>query len=104
MQEESITTRDDVVIRRLILEPGEALPWHTDACHRFSVVIRGDDLTIEFRESGERVRVPVRPGMTGWDAPEPRVHRAVNTGAMPYEEVVMFFLESPGVTPQPRHP
>jgi hypothetical protein len=29
------------------------------------------------------------------------VHRAVNTGTVAYEEVVMFFLESPGITPQP---
>jgi quercetin dioxygenase-like cupin family protein len=44
MQIERITKRDDLVIRRLILEPGEAMPWHTDACHRFSVVIRGEQL------------------------------------------------------------
>jgi len=24
-----------------VLEPGEAMPWHTDACHRFSVIVRG---------------------------------------------------------------
>jgi hypothetical protein len=38
MRAEVITERDDLVIRRLVLEPGEDMPWHTDACHRFSVV------------------------------------------------------------------
>ena len=38
MQTEIITIRDDLVIRRLVLEPGEAMPWHTDSCHRFTVV------------------------------------------------------------------
>lgn len=33
MQTEVITRRDDLMIRRLILEPAEAMPWHTDACH-----------------------------------------------------------------------
>jgi hypothetical protein len=101
MRIEVITTRDDLLIRRLVLERAEAMPWHTDPCHRFSVVVRGDELSIEFRESGDRVRVPVYPGLAEWDAPEPRVHRGVNTGAVPYEEIVVFFLDPPGIDPQP---
>ena len=66
MQKEIITKRDDLLIRRLILDPGEAMPWHTDSCHRFSVVVRGEQLRIEFRDSGEQVAIPVHPGMADW--------------------------------------
>ena len=104
MQAEVITRRDDLMIRRLILEPGEAMPWHTDTCHRISVIVRGQQLTIEFRETGERIGVAVHPGMVGWDAPEARVHRAVNTGSTTYEEVVTFFLSAPGIAAQPEYP
>jgi hypothetical protein len=101
MRLEVITRRDDLVIRRLVLEPGEAMPWHTDPCHRFSVVVRGEQLRIEFRDTGEQVAVRVHPGMADWDLPEARVHRGVNAGAVLYEEVVMFFLDPPGIDPQP---
>jgi quercetin dioxygenase-like cupin family protein len=98
---ELITRRDDLVIRRLVLDPGEAMSWHTDSCHRFSVVVRGERLRIEFRDTGEAVAVAVHPGMADWDEPESRVHRAVNVGATPYEEIVSFFLPAPGADPQP---
>jgi quercetin dioxygenase-like cupin family protein len=104
MRTETITERDDLAIRRLVLEPGEAMPWHTDSCHRFSVVVRGDRLTIEYRDSGELLEVQVHPGMADWEEPDGRVHRGVNTGSSPYEEVVTFFLDSPGRDPQPEHP
>ena len=104
MRMETITKREDLVIRRLVLEPGEAMPWHTDSCHRFSVVVRGDELRIEFRDTGEQVSVAVHPGMADWDKPDARVHRGVNAGSTPYEEVVTFFLDSPGTDPQPEHP
>jgi len=42
--------------------------------------------------------------MADWDDPDPRVHRAANTGATPYEEVVTFFLPRPGMDPQPEAP
>jgi len=92
------------MIRRLVLEPGETMPWHTDSCHRFSVVVRGQQLTIEFRDTGEEIAVPVYPGMVGCDEPTARVHRAVNTGSTTYEEVVTFFLSFPGTVPQPEYP
>jgi hypothetical protein len=104
MQSEVITRRDGLMIRRLVLGPGAAMPWHTDACHRFSVIVRGQQLTIEFRDTGERIGVAVHPGMVGWDKPEARVHRAVNTGSTTYEEVVTFFLSVPGIAPQPEYP
>ncbi len=104
MHKEVITKRDDLVIRRLVLEPGEATPWHKDSCHRFSVIVRGEQLRIEFRDTGEQVTVVVHPGMADWDEPEARVHRGVNTGTAPYEEVVTFFLHTPALDPQPEYP
>lgn len=101
MRIETITERDDLTIRRLVLEPGEAMRWHTDACLRFSVIVRGERLRIEYLDSGEPVEVPVHPGMADWDEPESRVHRGVNAGSVPYEEVVTFFLDSAGMDPQP---
>ena len=103
MRTKIITRRDDFVIRRLILEPGEAMSWHTDPCHRFSVVVRGDQLGIEFRDTGETLTFPVDPGVAEWDKPEARVHRGVNVGTTTYEEVVTFYLDRPGMDPQPEH-
>jgi hypothetical protein len=98
---EVITVRDDVVVRRSVLQPGEATPWHTDPVRRLTVVVAGERLTIEFRDTGETLDIPVHAGLTDWDAPEPRVHRALNTGGVPFEEVVTFYLDRPGQDPQP---
>lgn len=103
-QVEVITDRDDLLIRRQRLAPGAATPWHTDACHRFMVVVQGNGLTLEFRDDGRRMEVPVAPGMADWDAPESRIHRAVNTGTVPFEEVVTFYRDHPGQDPQPEAP
>ncbi|MCP5055142.1 MAG: hypothetical protein GY937_00280 [bacterium] len=104
MRTEVITKRGDLIIRRLVLEPGESTVWHTDPCHRFSVIVRGEELCIEFRDTGDRISVSVHPGMVDWDEPEERVHRGVNVGTSPYEEVVTFLLDEPGIDPQPEHP
>jgi hypothetical protein len=101
MKSETITQRADLIIRRHILEPGESLPWHMDLCHRFTVVVRGEALSIEYRDSGEIETFPVHPGLGDWDAPEPKVHRGTNTGTVPYEEVIIFFIERPDMEPQP---
>jgi hypothetical protein len=101
MKSETITERPDLIIRRHILEPGEALPWHTDLCHRFTVVVSGESLSIEYRDTGELETFPVQAGMVDWDGPQARVHRGINSGTIPYEEVIIFFLEEPGMEPQP---
>lgn len=101
MKSETITQRSDLVVRRHILEPGESLPWHTDLCHRFTVVVSGEALSIEYRDTGEVETFPVHAGMVDWDEPQPRVHRGINAGKVPFEEVIMFFLEEPGMEPQP---
>ena len=41
MHTEVITRRDDLLIHRQTLAPGDASPWHRDACHRFTVVVHG---------------------------------------------------------------
>lgn len=102
MNEEIIDQRDNILIRRAILEPGEASPWHSDLCQRFSVIVRGDELAIEYRDGRPMERFKVCPGDTAWDEPADQVHRAVNVGRRTYEEVVLFFLDSAGFDPQPR--
>ena len=101
MKSETITERADLIVRRHILEPGEALPWHTDRCHRFTVVVRGEMINIEYRDTDEVQNIPVHPGMADWDEPQTKVHRGVNAGTIPYEEVIMFFIDEPGAEPQP---
>ncbi len=102
MQLDTITETGEILIRRIVLAPGEAMFWHTDACRRFSVVIRGAQLRIEYRDSDEVIEVDVYPGLADWDEPEPKVHRAINSSAEPYEEVVTFYKPSADVVPQPR--
>jgi quercetin dioxygenase-like cupin family protein len=98
---ETVSQRGTTLIRRLILEPGAATPWHVDPYVRMSVVIRGDALAIEYRDTSDAVHVAVVPGEAGWDEPTDRVHRAVNVGRVPYEEVTVFFLDRPDAPPQP---
>ena len=88
-------------MRRLLLAPGEAMPWHRDPYHRVTVVLRGSALAIEYRDGGERLELEFVPGHADWDEPTDRVHRGVNIGADPYEEVAIFFLDHPDAVAQP---
>ena len=101
MRLDTITERDELVIRRMVLEPGESTPWHTDACRRFTVVIQGDALTIEYQDSGVLRAVTVSAGLADWDGPEKLAHRAVNSGVQTFEEVVTFYRTHPDQEPQP---
>jgi hypothetical protein len=83
------------------LAPGEAMPWHRDPYHRVTVVVHGSALAIECRDSGEIERIPVTPGQADWDEPTDLIHRGVNVGDVPYEEVTVFFLDRPDADPQP---
>lgn len=98
---ETISQRGTTLVRRLLLEPGEATPWHVDPFHRVTVIVRGEALTIEYRDVGETEGVAVSAGQSDWDTPTDRVHRAVNVGGATYEEVTIFFLDHPGSVPQP---
>jgi hypothetical protein len=80
---------------------GEAMPWHRDPFHRVAVVISGDVLSIECRDGGESQRVEIAPGRVDWEKPSARVHRAVNVGTQPYEQVTVFLLDRPDAVAQP---
>lgn len=100
MAEEVLFERGTIHVRRLRLAPGESMPWHRDPFHRVTVVLAGDALALEYRDGDER-RFEVRPGQVDWDAPTDRVHRGINVGQQPYEEVTVFLLDRPGAVPQP---
>ena len=104
MHTDVLTDTPALLIRRLCLDPGEAMYWHVDICRRFSVVVSGSLLGIEFEDSGEVIEIPVNPGLAGWDEPEQRRHRAINLGDTPYEEVVTFYRNTPSEEPQPAQP
>jgi quercetin dioxygenase-like cupin family protein len=93
--------RGNILVRRQRLAPGEATPWHRDPFHRLTVVLSGDLLSIEFRDGGETQTWKVTVGEVDWVEPSDRVHRAVNVGKEPFEEVVTFFLDRPDAIPQP---
>ena len=99
--EETLHHRGTTLVRRLVLEPGEAMRWHRDPFHRVSVVLRGAVLAIEFRDGSPPITVDVTPGQVDWEEPGSRPHRAVNVGAVTYEEVTTFFLSLPNDVPQP---
>ena len=102
MHEEVLEKRGLTLVRRQRLEPGESTPWHRDPYHRVTVVLSGETLSIEYPDGTERARFPVQPGQVGWDEPFDEVHRGVNVGQVPYEEVAVFFLDDPDAHPQPR--
>ena len=101
MGEERLFQRGTTLVRRLHLAPGEAMSWHRDPFHRVTVVLRGDALAIEYRDGGESHRFEVTPGQADWDEPTDRVHRGVNVGEQPYEEISVFFLDHPDAVAQP---
>ena len=101
MIQETLSQRGTTLVRRLVLEPGEATSWHVDPFHRVTVIVRGEALAIEYRDGAKPEHFNVRAGQADWDAPTERAHRAVNVGATTYEEVVIFFLGRPDATPQP---
>jgi quercetin dioxygenase-like cupin family protein len=101
MAEEELFRRGTTLVRRLRLSPGEAMPWHRDPFHRVTVVLSGDALAIELPEGGERLCFEVTPGQVDWDEPSDRVHRGVNVGEQPYEEIAVFFLDRPDAVAQP---
>jgi quercetin dioxygenase-like cupin family protein len=99
--EETLIQRGTTLVRRLVLEGGEATPWHVDPYHRVTIIVRGKALAIEYRDGGETGRVEVAAGEADWDVPTDRAHRAVNVAEETYEEVTVFFLDRSDATPQP---
>jgi quercetin dioxygenase-like cupin family protein len=101
MTDENVFHHGTTMVRRLRLAPGEAMPWHRDPLHRVAVVLSGDLLSIEYRDGGESQRVEVTPGQVDWEEPTERIHRAVNVGKQPYEQVTVFLLDRPDAVAQP---
>ena len=66
-----------------------------------TVVLRGDQLNIEFRDGGETQTWKVVVGEVDWVEPSDRIDRAVNVGKEVFEEVVTFFLDRSDAVPQP---
>jgi len=101
MKDEELFRHGTTAVRRLTLNPGEAMAWHRDPYHRVAVVLEGDALEVEFRNSDQRLRVEVHAGQTDWEKPSSRVHRAVNVGQRTYQQITIFLLDRPDATPQP---
>ena len=101
MTDELVFHHGCTMVRRLRLASGEAMPWHRDPCRRVAVVLSGDVLSIEYRDGGESQRVEVTLGQVEWEEPTERIHRAINVGQQPYEQVTVFLLDSPNAVPQP---
>jgi quercetin dioxygenase-like cupin family protein len=99
--DETLFHQGTIVVRRLRLAPGEAMPWHRDPFRRVAVVLGGDLLSIEYRDGGKSHRVEVTPGQVDWEEPTERIHRAVNVGKQPYEQVTIFMLDHPDAVAQP---
>jgi quercetin dioxygenase-like cupin family protein len=102
MSFEFLFQRGTTYVRRLRLAPGEVMPWHHDPFQRVTVVLQGNAIAIEYRDGSESQRIAVRPGQVDWEEPTDRIHRGVNVGDVPYEEITIFFLNQPEDTPQPR--
>ena len=103
MGSETVQQRGNVAIRRTRLAPGESTAWHTDPFHRISVVLAGEALLIEYRDGDPAERVELAPGHVDWEEPKQRVHRALNVGTGPYEEITVVLLDRPDAVPQPEH-
>jgi quercetin dioxygenase-like cupin family protein len=101
MIEQILFRKGTTLVRRLVLEPGEAMPWHRDPYHRVTVVLRGESITIEYRDGMPGTQIEVSPGQVDWDEPTDRVHRGKNDGKQAYEEITVFFLDRPGAAHQP---
>jgi hypothetical protein len=65
------------------------------------VVLQGDALTIEYRDGAASQHIRLSPVQVDWDEPTDRIHRAVNVGERPYEEITVFLMDRPDAIPQP---
>jgi quercetin dioxygenase-like cupin family protein len=102
--EETLHHRGTILVRRLLLTPGEATRWHRNPFHCVTVVLNGDALAIEFRDGSPKQQIRVIPGQVDWYEPSDRTHRAINIGDAAYEDITVFFLTQPPDIPQPDAP
>jgi hypothetical protein len=54
--------RGTTLVRRLCLEPGEPTRWHRDPCHRLTLVLRGADLAIKYRDGDPAAHIELLAG------------------------------------------
>jgi quercetin dioxygenase-like cupin family protein len=101
MKDEELFRHGTTAVRRLTLNPGGAVAWHRDPHHRVAVVLEGDILEIEFRDSDQRIGVEIHPGQTEWEEPSSRIHRAINVGQKTYQQITIFLRDRPDADPQP---
>lgn len=101
MTDEIVLQHGTTMVRRLRFAPGETMPWHRDPFHRVAVVLSGDVLSIEYRDGSQSQYVEITAGQVEWEEPSARVHRAVNVGTQPSEQVTVFLLDRPDAAPQP---
>jgi len=102
MEDEVLIRRGNTLVRRLRLATGEAMPWHHDPFHRVTVILQGSEIAIEYRDGSKGQRFTVKPGQVDWDEPTDRIHRGINVGDEPYEEITVFFLKRSDDVPQPK--
>lgn len=102
MEDKVLIRRGNTLVRRLRLAAGEAMPWHHDPFHRVTVILQGSAIAIEYRDGSKGQRFNVKPGQVDWDEPTDRIHRGVNVGDEPYEEITVFFLKRSDDVPQPK--
>src|SRR4051794_17720516 len=91
--EETLHHRGTILVRRLLLTPGEATRWHRNPFHCVTVVLNGDSVAIEFRDESPKQQIRVTPGQVDWHEPSDRAHRAINVGHAAYEDITVFFLK-----------
>jgi hypothetical protein len=61
MTDEVVFHHGTTLVRRLHLDPGEAMPWHRDPFHRVAVVLSGYVLLIQYYY-GDNLRVEIASG------------------------------------------
>ncbi len=82
---------EKVKVWNLIVEPGEASPWHLHGRDYMTVVVEGEALVAEF-EDGTRERRTYEIGDWNFTG-EHRVHRVVNDTGRRYKNVLIEFKE-----------
>jgi len=80
---------DKVKIWNLIVDPGEASPWHLHERDYVTIVVEGEALVAQF-EDGTRERRTYEPGDVNFTG-EHRVHRVVNDTETRYKNVLIEF-------------
>src|SRR5271155_1035325 len=87
--------------RHLRLAPGEANAVASRAVPSSRGGAERRCSVIEYRDGGESQRIQITAGQVEWEEPSARVHRAVNVGKRPYEQVTVFLLDRPDAEAQP---